>query len=95
MATVGHGKNSVVFFDAFRLSQIISKAKMDLKVGSANVTALEDAAEAHLQGKLGGTVSASGFLDVAVGGWDTLANTSLTDSNHVLSLNTDNMSASF
>lgn len=86
MATPGHGKNSVVFFDAFRLSQIVSKAKMDLKAAAANITALEDAAEAHLQGTLGGTVSASGFMDVAVGGWDSLAKTSLTDGNHVLSI---------
>ena len=92
--TIGHGKNSVVFFDAFRLSQIISKAKMDLKVGSANVTALEDAADAYLQGKLGGTVSATGFLGGVADGWDALANTSLTDSSHVLTLAPTGITAS-
>lgn len=95
MTTLAHGKSSVILFDGFRLSQIVSKASMDLKAGSANVTALEDAAEAHLQGKLGGTVSAGGFLDVAVGGWDTLAQSSLTDGDHVLTLNPQGITAGY
>lgn len=92
-ARPGHGKASVHFFDAFRLSQIINKAKIDFKTGMANVTALEDVAEVFVQGKLGGTISAGGFLDVAVGGWDTLANTSLTDGNHVLTTHPEGIAA--
>lgn len=68
-----------------RLSRIVSKATQEFKVPGVDVTPIEpsDGWESFVQGKIGGTGSASGFLDIDDNGWDELAFAALTDGEHL------------
>lgn len=84
MATPGHSKASIIYYDGFRLSQIVSKAAMEFKVPGVDVTPIEpsDGWDAFVQGKLGSVSSCSGFMDIDATGWDKKAFDSFTDGVH-------------
>ena len=85
MPTPGHSKAAIIYFDAFRLSQIVMKAGQEIKAPPVSVTPIEPASgwEEHVPGKVGGGSSCSGVLDVDATGWDKKAFDALTDGAHL------------
>ena len=84
MATPGHGKATVTFFDGFRLSLVVSKGSQEIAVPQAEYTTLEDPALQFLQGVPGIKSQWSGFLDIEDDGWDETAFASLSNGIHYL-----------
>lgn len=73
MATPGHSKAARAYYNAFRVSQVVSGGGFEIAQDTVEVPILEDAYKTYIAGKPGANnLSLAGFLDVAENGWDQL-----------------------
>lgn len=83
MATPGHSKAARVYFDGFRLSQVVSGGDVTIASDAAEVPTIENDYKTFLQGKAAMTTNWNGFLDTtATTGWDVTEFATINDGGH-------------
>lgn len=86
MATPGHSKAARVYFDGFRISQVVSGGDSTITTDAVEVPTLENDYKTYLQGKGNIAQNWNGFLDTADDGWDELEFSYINDGGHNITL---------
>lgn len=86
MATPGHSKASRIYFDGFRLSQVVSGGDQTVTADAVEVPTLENDYKTFLQGKAMLASNWNGFLTIDDGGWDAQAFAAINDGGHVITV---------
>ena len=86
MGTPGHSKAMRLYFDGFRLSQVVSGGDLTIATDAAEVPTIEGDYKTFLQGKSALTTSWNGFMDVAADGWDIREFATINDGGHIITV---------